>query len=194
MKLQDVELEGEVVRLVPLTRAHVDPLCEVALDAALWRWTSDLVKTREDLVAYVEAALDAHSAGTCLPFATVETSSGRVVGSTRFGAIDLRNRRAEIGWTFVAPRWQRTAVNTEAKFLMLRWAFEEQGMVRVELKTDALNLASRRAIERLGATQEGILRKHMQCYGGRVRDTVYYSIVDDEWPSRRRALKSMLAR
>jgi RimJ/RimL family protein N-acetyltransferase len=115
-------------------------------------------------------------------FATVETSSGRVIGSTRFMNIDRANRRVEIGSTWIAPPWQRTAVNTEAKYLMLRHAFEVWGCIRVELKTDALNQKSRNAILRIGAKEEGTLRRHLITHTGRVRDTVYFSILDSEWP------------
>ncbi len=129
-----------------------------------------------------------------LPFATVEKSSGTAVGSTRFGNIDLNNLRAEIGWTWIAKPWQRTAINTEAKLLMLRHAFEVWQCNRVELKTDALNQRSRRAIERLGAKEEGTLRQHMVTSSSRLRDTVYYSITNDEWPAVETQLIQMLAR
>jgi RimJ/RimL family protein N-acetyltransferase len=126
-------------------------------------------------------------------FATVEQKSGRAIGSTRFMNIDRTNRRVEIGSTWIAPAWQRTAVNTEAKYLMLRHAFEVWGCVRVELKTDALNQKSRNAILRLGAQEEGTLRRHLVTSTGRVRDTVYFSILDNEWPAVRAKLKAKLA-
>ena len=167
---------------------HHAALCAVGFDPELWRWTLNLVETPEQMREYMKAALDAQARGSELPFATCERASGRAVGSTRFGNIDRANRRVEIGWTWIARPWQRTAVNTEAKYLMLRHAFEQWGCVRVELKTDVLNETSRAALRRLGAKEEGVLRRHMITATGRIRDTVYYSILDTEWP----AVKAML--
>ena len=180
--LTPVVLEGQHVRLEPLTLSHLNALAAVGLDDDLWRWTPRQIRSRDDLAAYVQEALDGQACGEMLPFATVERASERVVGSTRFGNVALPHRRVEIGWTWVARPWQRTAVNTEAKLLMLRHAFGPLGCHRVELKTDALNERSRRAILRLGAVEEGTLRKHIVNASGRVRDTVYFSITDDEWP------------
>ena len=193
MDIQPVLLEGQVVRLVPLTRDHHAALCAVGLDPELWRWTTQVVTTPQQMAAYVEAALTDQTLGTALPFATCLRDS-RVIGSTRFGNIDRANRRVEIGWTWIARPWQRSAVNTEAKYLMLRHAFEHWGCLRVELKTDALNQVSRQAILRLGAQEEGVLRKHMITETGRIRDTVYFSILDTEWPSVRGRLQALLAR
>lgn len=187
-----VTLEGRVVRLEPLTSAHVDDLCAVGLDPDLWRWTTVTVRTANDMRRYVEAALQWQKDGTTLPFVTVHRGENRVVGCTRFGNIDRANRRVEIGWTWVGRPWQRSAVNTEAKLLMLRHAFETMGCIRVELKTDVLNEVSRRAILRIGAKEEGILRSHMITDTGRVRDTVYFSILAGEWPGVRRALETKL--
>lgn len=185
-------IEGRFVCLEPLSLAHLERLCEVGLDEELWRWTVSHIRTCEEMRTYVEAALEEQRQGRSLPFATVERASGLAVGSTRFGSVDLANRRVEIGWTWIARPWQRTAINTEAKYLMLRHAFETLGCLRVELKTDALNQRSRAAILRLGATEEGILRKHMLTAGGRVRDTVYFSILDTEWPAVRQRLEERL--
>jgi RimJ/RimL family protein N-acetyltransferase len=145
------------------------------------------------MAKYVESALGWQRDGHSLPFATLERASSRVVGTTRFGNYDAEHRRIEIGWTLVARAWQRTAINTEAKLLMLRHAFERLDLLRVELKTDALNTPSRRAIERLGAVQEGILRQHVVTWSGRVRDTVYYSVIRQEWPAVEARLKNFLA-
>ena len=175
-------LDGRHVRLEPLTLGHVDALAAVGLDDDLWRWTPTPVRTRDDLATYVRAALDGQARGDMLPFAIVERSGGTVIGSTRFGNAALAHRRVEIGWTWVARPWQRTAVNTEAKLLLFRHAFGPLGCHRVELKTDALNARLRRAILRLGAVEEGTLRRHMVTAGGRVRDTVYFSVTDAEWP------------
>jgi RimJ/RimL family protein N-acetyltransferase len=142
---------------------------------------------------YVSAALRTRDEGTALPFVIVEAARGRVVGSTRFGNIAPEHRRLEIGWTWIARAWQRTSVNTEVKFIMLRHAFEVMGANRVELKTDALNERSRRAILRIGATEEGILREHMLTASGRYRNTVYYSILRSEWNDVFAALSKKLA-
>jgi len=194
LALEPLVLEGTQVRLEPLSLDHLDALCDVGLEPNLWKWISNPVSTREDMEAYVRAALEGQERGTMLPFATVEHASGHVIGSTRYGNIDLKNRRVEIGWTWLAKPWQRTAINTEAKLLMLRYAFGPLGCNRVEFKTDALNERSRRAILRLGAEQEGILRKHMTTATDRVRDTVYFSIVDDDWPKVERRVLEMLVR
>ncbi len=185
-------LEGAHVRLEPLEERHTGPFAEVAFDPELWQWTMTEIRTSADLAAYVRAAFLQRDTGTAWPFATVDRSTGRVVGSTRFGSIDRANRRVEIGWTWIARPWQRTAINTEAKYLMLGWAFEALGCIRVELKTDALNARSRAAIVRLGAVEEGVLRSHMITSSGRVRDTVYFSIIAAEWPAVRAALEARL--
>ena len=192
--LAPLVLEGTDVRLEPLSLDHLDALCAVGLDDDLWRWSPQPVRSRDEMRAYIEAALAGQARGTMLPFAIAELVSRRVVGSTRYGNIDLAHRRIEIGWTWVARPWQRTSVNTEAKWLMLRHAFEQLRCHRVELKTDALNGRSRQAILRLGANEEGTLRKHMVTASGRHRDTVYFSITDDEWPRVEAALTERLAR
>lgn len=189
-----VPLEGTHVRLEPLTREHLPGLVEVGADPDLWRWTTTRADTPEGMARYVEAALAEAESGRSFPFATVERSSGRVVGSTRFGTMDRGNRRVEIGWTWLAAPWQRTALNTEAKLLMLRHAFEVLGCIRVELKTDVLNQRSRTAILRLGAVEEGTLRHHVIVEGGRIRDTVYFSILAAEWPGVEAALEARLRR
>jgi N-acetyltransferase len=179
-----VTLEGSVVRLEPIRGEHSELFWEAAKDALvdIFQWIPYRLKTTEDFKRLVEKAFDEQERGESVVFATVERSSGRVIGSTRFMNIDRANRRVEIGSTWIAPAWQRTAVNTEAKYLMLRHAFEVWKCMRVELKTDALNEKSRNAILRLGAKEEGTLRKHLITWTGRVRDTVYFSILDSEWP------------
>ena len=186
-------LEGSVVRLEPLTHDHVPALCEVGLVPELWRWTLANVRDPDDMRRYVEAALAMRRAGTGYPFATIERSSGRVVGSTRYCAVEPGHRRVEIGYTFVAPAWQRTAINTEAKLLMMRHAFEVLGMNRVEYKTDVLNTKSRDALLRIGAREEGTLRSHAITDTGRVRDSVYFSVLSSEWPDVRAKLEEKLA-
>ena len=189
-----VILEGTHIRLEPLTLAHHAALCEVGLDPELWQWIPYRATTSDEMRAYVQSALDAKAAGTALPFATVERATGRVIGSTRYMNIDQANRRVEIGATWIARPWQRSAINTEAKYLMLRHAFDTLGCVRVELKTDSLNQRSRKAIRRIGATEEGTLRQHMVTWSGRLRDSVYFSILDSEWPRVKQDLEQKLSR
>ena len=192
MILEPMTLEGKCIRLEPLSLAHHAALCEAGLDEDLWRWIAAPVRTPEEMRAYIETALGEQAAGAALPFATIEHASGRAIGSTRYGNIDRSNRRVEIGWTWIARPWQRTAVNTEAKYLMLRHAFETLGCIRVELKTDSLNERSRNAILRIGAQEEGTFRNHMITASGRIRHTVYYSIVDSEWPAVKASLEEKL--
>jgi N-acetyltransferase len=194
MAWSPVVLEGTVVRLEPLTLHHLDELCAVGLEPSLWALTTSRIATRGDMQRYVEAALDEQAVGSALPFATVERATNTVVGSTRYGNIVPQHRRAEIGWTWIAPRWQRTAVNTEAKYLMLRHAFDVMACRRVELKTSALNARSRAAMRRIGATEEGTLRRHMVQPDGSARDSVYFSVIDEEWPAVRERLEEMLRR
>ncbi len=182
MNVTPVTLVGPVVRLEPLTLDHVPALARVGLAPELWRLIPTAVATAQQMRAYVETALAEQARGTALPFAIVDRASDAAIGSTRFGNIVPEHRRLEIGWTWLAPAFQRTGANTDAKLLLLTHAFETLGAQRVELKTDALNEQSRAAILRIGATQEGIFRRHMITASGRVRDTVYFSIVDSEWP------------
>ena len=188
-----VTLTGEWVRLEPLSlERHLDPLASIALDPDLWRWTLNVVQTKDDLRRYLEEALREQAEGRSLPFATIDLASGRAAGCTRFGNIETRHRRVEIGWTWVGREYQRTRVNTEAKLLMLQHAFETWGCHRVELKTNVLNERSRNAMLRIGAKEEGILRKHALNDRGVPRDTVYYSVIDSEWPAVKTRLHAML--
>jgi RimJ/RimL family protein N-acetyltransferase len=187
-----VVLEGRFVRLEPLATTHFDALWQIAQDEVLWKWTQAQPRTRADLDTYLHTALAWQRAGTALPFATCSKADHKPIGSTRFANIDRENRRAEIGWTWIGRPWQRSAINTEAKLLMLTHAFEEQGCIRVELKTDVLNQQSRTAIRRLGAQEEGVLRHHSITDSGRLRDTVYYSILAGEWPAVKQNLESRL--
>ncbi len=192
MNLAPVTLEGRVVRLEPLGLHHLEGLCAVGLDPSLWAFTTMRVTTPEQMRSYVESALAEQRMGTALPFATIERASGTIIGTTRFATAVHEHARVEIGWTWIAPPWQRTAVNTEAKYLMLRHAFDVMGARRVELKTSALNARSRAAILRIGATEEGTLRKHMINADGSARDSVYFSVIDDEWAAVRKRLEAML--
>jgi RimJ/RimL family protein N-acetyltransferase len=193
LSIAPVTLEGRHVRLEPLEQAHHAALCTIGLDPELWELIPYRVATPEDMAAYIQTALNAQAAGSALPFASVHAPSGQVIGSTRYLNIDLANRRLEIGATWIAAPWQRTAVNTEGKYLMLRHAFETLGCLRVELKTDSLNQRSRNAIRRIGATEEGTLRQHMITWSGRLRDSVYFSILDSEWPRVKQDLEKKLA-
>jgi RimJ/RimL family protein N-acetyltransferase len=187
-------LEGEVVRLEPMRREHARLFWEAARDALddIFRWIPNRMRSPEDFQTAVDNILEETERGESVAFATIERRSGRLVGSTRFMNMDLSNRRVEIGSTWIAPPWQRTAINTEAKYLMLRHAFEEWQCLRVELKTDARNERSRNAILRLGAKEEGIFRQHMLTWDGRRRDTVYFSVLDNEWPAVKTALQNKL--
>ena len=192
MNVAPVMLEGSHVRLEPLAKAHLAGLAQVGLEEELWRWIPVPVRTVEEMAAYIETALQEQERGVSLPFALIEKATGRAIGSTRYGNIDRTHRRVEIGWTWVARGWQRTAVNTEAKYLLLKHAFETLACIRVELKTDSLNEKSRAAILRIGAREEGIFRNHMITASGRIRHTVYFSIVDSEWPAVKARLESLL--
>jgi RimJ/RimL family protein N-acetyltransferase len=191
--VRPVTLEGEVVRLEPLSTSHIEALADVAFDERLWRWNPWPLRTRQDLEAYVEAAVAGLAAGTILPFATIERASGRAIGSSRLANISAPDYRAEIGWTWVAVRWQRSAVNSEAKLLMLDHAFGTWRCHRVEFKTDLLNEQSRKALLGVGSTFEGIFRNHIVTESGRLRHSAYYSITDDEWPDVRRGLVARMA-
>lgn len=194
MDTSPITLRGEYIRLEPVSiEKHLDGLQTAGAHSEIFRWFSSDHSSPDAMRAFVEEALDAHERGSALPFATVLQETDEVIGSTRFGNIDHEHRRVEIGWTWLTPSQQRTPANTEAKYLMLRHAFDDWNCVRVELKTDSRNQRSRDAIQRIGATEEGTLRKHMQTHQG-TRDTVYFSILDDEWPSVERDLETKLAR
>jgi RimJ/RimL family protein N-acetyltransferase len=189
-------LEGEHVRLDPLRPEHVGSLWNIAKRhlTDLFQWIPYRLETLKDFEQFNAQVLDEQRRGLTVPFVTIQRKSGQIVGTTRYMNIDLANRKVEIGSTWIAPTWQRTAVNTDAKFLMLRHAFETWNCLRVELKTDALNERSRMAILRLGAKEEGTLRKHMLTWNGRERDSVYFSILDTEWPGVKAGLEAKLAR
>lgn len=192
--LVPVTLEGRQVRLEPLAVRHLDGLTAVGLEPAIWTWMIGPISTPADMREWLEQALAGFAAGRELPFATVERASGSVVGSTRYLNIEPAHRRLEIGYTWLAPRWQRTALNSEAKLLMLAHAFEALSANRVEFKTDSRNEQSRRALLGLGAVEEGTLRRHMVTHAPGLRDSVYFSVVAEEWPDVRRRLEARLAR
>ena len=194
MVVEPVTLQGKYVRLEPLSMDHLDQLWAIGQDQDLWKWISYQINTPDEMRTYIKTALDWQAIGTALPFVTIWQATNEIVGSTRFGNIDTGNHRVEIGWTWIGKPWQRTPVNTEAKFLMLQHAFEVWHCIRVELKTDKLNERSRAAIRRIGAKEEGIFRHHVITESGRLRDSVYFSIIDTEWPAVKARLLKMLAR
>lgn len=193
MKVEPVLLQGEFVRLEPMRVDHLPALCRVGLDPSLWELTANIVKDEGDLERYVRSALADQMLGKAVPFVTIERESGTVVGSTRFGNIDTANRKTEIGWTWINPKWQRTVINTEAKLLMLTHAFEVWKCIRVEFKTDIKNERSRNAMKRIGCVEEGVLRNHMITESGRFRDSIYFSIIESEWAKVKEDLMSKLA-
>jgi N-acetyltransferase len=193
-RLEPVTLDGSLVRLEPLSLDHVPGLAEVGLDPAIWRWTIARPTSEDELRTWAETAIAARDAGSELPFATIDRATGRPIGSSRYMNIVLEHRRLEIGWTWVAPPFQRTGANREAKLLMLRHAFDTLGCRRVEFKTDSRNEPSRNALLGIGAQFEGIFRNHMVMPEGPMRDSAWYSVIDSEWPAVRAALEAGLRR
>jgi N-acetyltransferase len=192
MNLAHITLEGQHVRLEPMGIHHVDSLWQAAQDPRIWEFNSAVIRNAEQARKYVETALSWQSAGTAVPFVTMDHATRRVIGSTRFANIERDHRRAEIGWTWLRPEYWRTAANTEAKYLMLRHAFEEWKCIRVEFKASSKNLRSCNAIRRIGAKEEGLLRQHMIQPDGSYRDSVYFSILDKEWPDVKQKLEASL--
>ena len=185
-------LTGPRVQLRPLLASDGSTLVEAAADGELWNLPFTVVPSAETVEGYIRAALEGRASGTVIPFVVRVIEADRIVGATRFWKIDRQNRKLEIGHTWLSASWQRTFVNTEAKFLMLRYAFEELNCVRVQFTTDEINEKSRRAILRLGAKEEGIIRHERIMPDGRKRNSVRFSIIDDEWPGVRRALEERL--
>ncbi|MCA3246086.1 MAG: GNAT family N-acetyltransferase [Azospirillum sp.] len=193
MKIAPVVLEGEHVRLVPLESAHAEGIAAL-LDDTLTAYFQKPFRTLADARAMIDDALMAQAAGTALAFTTIERASGRIAGGSRFLNIRSHDRVAEIGFTYVGRAFQRSAVNTEAKLLMLGHAFDAWAANRVEFKTDSLNVQSRAALARLGAVEEGTLRNHMLMSDGRLRHSVYFSVLPAEWPAVRDRLRARLQR
>jgi RimJ/RimL family protein N-acetyltransferase len=188
-----VTLEGRVVRVEPLEQRHAEALLEAAGDPAIWRYLPMAQPlTLEAVRRWIEETAAQAAGGEQVPFAIVRRDTGRAVGSTRFLEIHRDWRGLEIGWTWLAAAAQRTAVNTECKLLLLRHAFEDLGALRVQFKTDLRNLQSQQALERLGAVREGVLRKSRINHDGYVRSSVYFSVLDDEWPALRQRLEARL--
>jgi RimJ/RimL family protein N-acetyltransferase len=181
--VQPVTLEGEIVRLEPLSGAHLDALAEVAFEPSLWTWTLAQPRDRDALKAWLDTALANAAKGIERPFATIDRTSGRAIGSTRFMSIVPEHRRLEIGWTWVGLVWQRRGANQEAKLLQLTHAFESLGANRVEFKTDSNNVKANPALLAIGATFEGTFRNHMILPGDRIRHSNYYAIAVEDWPA-----------
>ncbi|MBX7167061.1 MAG: GNAT family N-acetyltransferase [Pirellulales bacterium] len=192
MQVEPVTLVGRHVQLEPLTIEHLPEWLEVGLSGDIFRWFPWQIDTPETLTLYLQGCLAFAAEGKIVPFATRDLASGRVVGGTSFLAIEPAHFRLEIGGTWLAPAWQRSGCNTEAKLLQLTHCFEQLGCMRVEFKTDALNTASRAALLRIGAKEEGTFRQHMLCPGGRRRDSVYFSVIDREWPTVKQRLAARL--
>ena len=193
LALSPVLLRGNHVELHPLSQSHAGDLSAAIAVGDLWKLAVSNLPAPGGMQAYIAEALGLQSAGKALPFALIDVSTGHAVGSTRFGNFEPAHHRVEIGWTWLGTPWQRTAFNTEAKYLLLVHAFESLGLNRVEFKTDLVNDRSRKAILRLGALEEGVLRRHMIVRDGRVRDSVYYSIIAEEWPAVKANLRRMLS-
>ncbi len=195
MEVKPVVLQGKYVRLEPMTEAHVPGLAEIGVGQPFWDFMlyGDM-NSDDDMRKWVLDILSRSQRGTDLPFAVIHLASGRVAGATRYLNILLKDRGLEIGGTWYGLEFQRTPVNTECKYLLLRHAFETLGCIRVQLKTDLRNERSQKAIERLGAVKEGVLRNHMILPDGRIRHSVFYSILDTEWPGVKKRLEGMLER
>jgi N-acetyltransferase len=188
-------LSGAHAVLAPLHHRHAADLFAAGHDDATWtHMPRPALRSVEDAASMIRQALIEAEAGGEVAFVILEAASGRAVGSTRFLDIQRAHRALEIGWTWLGQPWQGTAINTECKLLLLGHAFEGHGAHRVTLKTDARNLRSQRAIERIGGVREGVLRRHRVCWDGSVRDSVYYGIVDGEWPDVKARLRAMLGR
>lgn len=193
MQFSPVTLHGRIVRLEPLGIKHVSELTTVGLDDRIWLYMLyGQMRSEADMRSWVESMLNLQDQGADLPFAVVLLATGKAIGATRYLNISRQNRSVEIGGTWYGIEYQRTGVNTEAKYLLLQYAFETLNCVRVQIKTDALNRSSQRAIERLGAQREGVLRKHMVLPDGRIRDSVFYSILDTEWPRVKEYLEGLM--
>lgn len=195
MRVEPVTLTGRFVRLEPLSEDHVPGLAAIGLEDDIWRFMPyGEMRTEDDIRNWVRLMLDLQAQGADMPFAVIDLPSGCVAGCTRYLEIRPAHRGLEIGGTWYGAAYRRTRVNTESKYLLLEHAFERLGCIRVQIKTDSRNARSQRAIERLGAKKEGVLRKHLILPDGHIRDSVYYSILDSEWPAVKARLLELLAR
>jgi RimJ/RimL family protein N-acetyltransferase len=193
MEIKPVILEGKHVRLEPVRLDHVAALWRVGAYEEIWRYIPYAIRSEDDMRTFIAAELRKQEAGLTFRFATIAKACQQPIGSTSYLNIDRQHRRLEIGGTWITPSWQRTAVNTEAKYLQLSHAFETLGCIRVEFKTDSLNIKSQRALARIGAVEEGTFRNHMVMPDGRLRHSVYFSIVDSDWPSVKAHLEQLMS-
>jgi len=183
LEIQPVTLTGRVVRLEALSRSHVPELTNAGQDENIWKhMVYGTIQTQSQMLELVEELIRRQEKGTDLPFAVIHLPTSQAIGMTRYMDIRPQDRALEIGGTWYAPSYQRTAVNTESKLLLLTHAFEVVGCIRVQFKTDSRNVQSQQALERIGAVREGVLRSHMVLSDGYIRDSVYYSIIASEWP------------
>lgn len=192
MNVEPVTLTGDAVRLEPVGPHHVEGLWHAGRFPEVWDMRPSPVYSRDEMDAQVHGAVAAADAGVLFMFATIDTGSDRVIGTTCFLNVDPPNRHLEVGGTWLTPAWQRSPANTEAKYLQLRHCFDTLGCLRVEFKTDARNAKSRAALTRIGATEEGTFRRHVILPDGHVRDSVYFSILDREWPDVRQRLDARM--
>ena len=194
-EVKPIVLGGKHVRLEPMTAAHIPGLAEIGVGQTFWDFMLyGNMETETDMANWVREILARAERGTDLPFVAIHLETGRVAGATRYLNIMPNDRGLEVGGTWYGVDFQRTAVNTECKYLLLTHAFETLGCIRVQIKTDSLNVRSQKAIERIGAVKEGVLRNHMILPNGRIRHSVYYSILDSEWPNVKKRLEEMLAK
>ncbi len=194
MEVKPVTLTGRFVRLEPLSEEHVPGLTAIGMEDEIWKYMLyGPMRNENDMRAWVRDMLNRGAQGTDLPFAVIDLATGCVAGATRYLEIRLAHRGLEIGGTWYGAAFRRTRVNTESKYLLLKHAFEQLHCIRVQLKTDSRNQRSQRAIERLGAVREGILRNHLVLLDGHIRHSIYYSILDSEWPAVKARLQEMLA-
>ena len=195
LEIKPVVLEGKHVRLEPMTQAHVPALAQIGIGHTFWDFmVYGAMNTEEDMHGWVTDVLSRATKGTDLPFVVIHLASGRVAGATRYLNIMPKDRGLEVGGTWYGIDFQRTAVNTECKYLLFKHAFETLGCIRVQLKTDSRNERSQKAIERIGAIKEGVLRNHMILPDGYFRHSVFYSVLDTEWEGVKKRLEGMLAR
>ncbi|KAB8126144.1 GNAT family N-acetyltransferase [Gracilibacillus oryzae] len=192
MEITPVVLVGDKVKIQPMEDCHAEELFEAGNNPAIWAYMPMKVQSMEDMKSLVNGALKAKEQGSEFPFVIIDKDSGKIAGSTRFLNISIPNRNLEIGWTWLSPAVWRTRINTESKYLLMKHCFETLGTIRVQLKTDSRNVRSQQAIERLGAVKEGVLRNHRVMPDGYLRDSVYYSVIDEEWGVVKDRLESML--
>lgn len=187
-------LEGNIVTLVPMEDSHKAELIRVLMSPKVWQYTWRTMNTTEELDQVLTDALANKNIGAQIPFTIFDQASGEIIGTTRIGELDMMNRNAEIGWTWLSPDYWRTSVNTECKFLLLRHCFEELNLIRVQFSVSGQNIRSQRSIERIGAVKEGVFRKHRVKADGSIHDNVFYSIIDDDWMDVKEKLLFLLSK